>query len=112
MRKLGAEMSALEEGTPPASAALRAELKRMKLRALQQRAEELGVGQEQLDDAEDKSEVIDLVLAALADEAQRHAALKDELTGMKLRVLQKRAEELGVDEQVLNDAVAKGSRRP
>jgi len=97
-------MSALEEGTPPASAAVRAELKRMKLRALQQRAEELGVGQEQLDDAEDKSEVIDLVLAALADEAQRHAALKDELTGMKLRVLQKRAEELGVDEQVLNDA--------
>ena len=55
-----------EEGTPPAKAELLAELGAMKLRALQKKAEELGVSEDQLDDAEEKSEVIALILAALA----------------------------------------------
>ena len=78
-------MSAAEEGTPPASAALRAELEGMKLRALQKRAEELGVDQSQLDEAEDKAQVIDLILATLAAAAETHrtAALKEELAQLR-----------------------------
>jgi hypothetical protein len=101
-----------EEGTPPASAELLAELGAMKLRALQKKAEELGVGEDQLDDAEEKSEVIALIVQKLDEqaaheEAVRLAALKDELGAMKLRALQKRAEELGVDEDKLDDAEEK-----
>eukprot|EP01046_Picozoa_sp_COSAG06_P056026 COSAG06_NODE_10474_length_1676_cov_2.143310_1_plen_62_part_10 len=51
-----------EEGTPPAKAELLAELGAMKLRALQKKAEEIGVGEDQLDDAEEKSEVIALIV--------------------------------------------------
>ena len=101
-----------EEGTPPASAELLAELGAMKLRALQKKAEELGVGEDQLDDAEEKSEVIALIVQKhdeqpAHEEAVRLAALKDELGAMKLRALQKRAEELGVDEDKLDDAEEK-----
>jgi NACalpha-BTF3-like transcription factor len=104
--------SAAEQGTPPASAELLAELGAMKLRALQKKAEELGVGEDQLDAAEEKSEVIALIVQKLDEqaaheEAVRLAALKDELGAMKLRALQKRAEELGVDEDKLDDAEEK-----
>ena len=37
----------------------------MKLRALQRRAEELGVAEAELDEAEEKGEVIALILAAM-----------------------------------------------
>eukprot|EP01047_Picozoa_sp_COSAG01_P094902 COSAG01_NODE_25720_length_735_cov_4.264151_1_plen_245_part_11 len=96
----------------------------MKLRALQKRAEELGVDEDKLDDAEEKAEVIALILELVAKpspdggeeaaaaraaeaEAARLAQLKEELEGMKLRALQKRAEELGVDEDKLDDAEEK-----
>ena len=42
-----------EEGTPPADATLVAELTRMRIRALNSRAEELGVQSDKLDEAED-----------------------------------------------------------
>ena len=61
-------MSAVEEGTPPTSAALRAELEGMKLRALQKRAEELGVDQSQLDEAEDKAQVEEAAAAQRREE--------------------------------------------
>ena len=61
-----------EEGTPPASAELVSELPGMKMRALQRRAEELGVEDEELEEAEEKSEVISLIVAKV--EAQRSAA--------------------------------------
>ena len=50
------------------AAALRVELWGMKLRALQRRAEELGGGEAELDEAEEKAEVIALILAALEEE--------------------------------------------
>eukprot|EP01048_Picozoa_sp_COSAG05_P013759 COSAG05_NODE_1495_length_4710_cov_19.079592_4_plen_228_part_00 len=74
----------------------------MELRAPQQRAEEFGADQSQLDEAEDKAQVA--TLAAAAAETERSTALKEELAAMKLRALQRRAEELGVDESELNDA--------
>ena len=60
-----------EEGTPPAAAELLAELNGMKLRALQARAEELGVDDDKLDDAEEKPE------AALEKIRARKAAMGD-----------------------------------
>ena len=101
-----------EEGTPPASAELLAELGAMKMRALQRRAEELGVEDEKLEDAEEKSAVIALIVARLEEqaaevEAKRIAALKHELAGMKMRALQRRAEELGVEDEKLEEAEEK-----
>ena len=83
----------MEEGTPPRLAELRAELQALKLRQLQARAEQLGVDEQSLDDAEDKPAVMALILAkveeqATADEAARRAALKEELGSMKLRPMQ------------------------
>ena len=101
-----------EEGTPPAAAELLAELNGMKLRALQARAEELGVDDDKLDDAEEKPEVIALIVAKLDEqaadaEAERVEAIKAELGGMKLRALQRRAVEVGVPEEKLDDAEEK-----
>ena len=101
-----------EEGTPPAAAELLAELNGMKLRALQARAEELGVDDDKLDDAEEKPEVIALIVAKLDEqaadaEAERVEAIKAELGGMKLRALQRRAVEVGVPEAKLDDAEEK-----
>ena len=39
----------------------------MKLRALQKKAAEMGVDEEDLDDAEDKSEAIALIMALMAE---------------------------------------------
>jgi hypothetical protein len=94
------------------------------LSALWKRAEELGIDEDTLDEAEEKSEVIALILAAMATpvedgaakaeaeveaeaETTRLAQLKDELSGMKLRALQKRAEELGINEDTLDEAEEK-----
>ena len=61
-----AEAEDYEEAPKLKKQALKDELEAMKLRALQKRAEELGVDEDKLDDAEEKSEVIALILAALA----------------------------------------------
>eukprot|EP01047_Picozoa_sp_COSAG01_P047253 COSAG01_NODE_4498_length_4973_cov_5.248461_4_plen_100_part_01 len=97
---------------PPPEAVLLAELQGMKMRALQKKAEALSVNEDRLDDAEEKAEVIALIVAKVAerraaDETARVARVKEELEGMKLRALQKRAEELGVDEDKLDDAEEK-----
>ena len=52
------------DGKVAAAAALKEELKGMKLRALQKRAEEAGVDEEKLDEAEEKEEIIALIIAA------------------------------------------------
>jgi hypothetical protein len=117
-------MSSADEGTPQPGVELLAELGAMKLSALWKRAEELGIDDDTLDEAEEKSEVIALILAAMATpvedgaakaeaeveaetKATRLAQLKDELSGMKLRALQKRAEELGINEDTLDEAEEK-----
>ena len=48
----------MEEGTPPPSAELRAELAALKPRALQKRAEAIGVDEDALDEAEDAAATI------------------------------------------------------
>ena len=101
-----AAASAPEEGLPPSSGEFVAKLGAMKMRALQRRAEELGVDEEKLENAEVKSEVIGLIVAKVEEQvakaetkAKRIAALKEELGSMKMRALQRRAEEeeLGVE---------------
>ena len=118
-------------GVEPANATKQqAELGGMTLRALQKEAERLKVSDAELDEAEDKVAVIALIEAARAaqpeaDEAYEaeHAAeaaaaapaaeraepdplaqLEAELAGTKLRALQRRAAELGVDDAALDAA--------
>ena len=86
----------------------------LRLRQLQARAQQLGVAEEALDDAEEKSEVIALILAqveeqAAAEAATRRARLEEELGGMKLRALQRKAEQLGVDQAKLDEAEDKAA---
>jgi hypothetical protein len=47
----------MEEGTPPPSAELSAELSALKPRALKKRAAELGVEEEKIDEADDADDV-------------------------------------------------------
>ena len=96
--------TAAEEGTPPLEASslprLRAELAAMKKRAVFKRAEELGVPESDLEEADEaadpKAAAIALILA--------HARLRAELAAMKKRAVFKRAEELGVPEADLEEA--------
>ena len=67
-RKLtSGKMEDKENGKTPAQ--LKDELSGLKMRALQQKAEEVGVAQDQIDEADDsKEDLIDLILAASAKE--------------------------------------------
>eukprot|EP01047_Picozoa_sp_COSAG01_P094620 COSAG01_NODE_25494_length_743_cov_1.023292_1_plen_145_part_01 len=95
------------------------ELGALKPRALKQRALELGVDPERLDEADDaddvKAAVIALIMEALpqpsssppmvsAAEEARLAGLRDELGSMKPRALKKRALQAGVDPAKLDEA--------
>ena len=55
----------MEEGTPPPSAELRAELAALKPRALQKRAEAIGVDEDALDGADDDA-IIELIIAKIS----------------------------------------------
>ena len=96
----------MEEGTPPPHAALEAELAALKPRALQRRAEEAGVDESLLDEAEDAAAIVALIIAKVTQEADlaRLAAVEAELLSLRPRPLQKRAEEAGVDEAELDCA--------
>ena len=98
---------AAEEGEPPALAALRAELSSLKVRALTKRAEAVGVDQGSLDAAGDAGDLIELIVAKTAERLTREAAqmdlMRSELSGLKIRALTKRTEEVGVDEGLLDD---------
>ena len=89
-------------------AVLRAELSALKVRALTQRAEAEGVDEGSLDAAGDVDDIVELIIARRVEQAVRDAAqevaLRAELSGMKLRALTKRAEEVGVDETELDEA--------
>ena len=91
---------------PPPHAVLEAELAVLKPRALQKRAEEAGVDDGLLDEAEDAAAIIALIVAKVAQEADsaRLAAIEAELLSLRPRPLQKRAEEAGVDEAELDSA--------
>jgi hypothetical protein len=92
---------------------LRMELRALKPRALQRRAEAEGVGERQLEEAEDAEAIVALIVervlgsggrAAAEEEAARLAQLEQELLGFKPRALNKRAEEVGVAEDRLDAA--------
>ena len=98
-----AEPNAVEADSlpTPEERRLRAELGGLKLRALVARAEAVGVDEEKLEQAEEKPELIDLILARLRPRVEladdgRHTVLREELGGMKLTALTQRAEEVGV----------------
>ena len=74
---------------------LRTELEGTKLRAMQQRARQLGVDDAALGAVADKETLVQLVLDAIAElEAAGLEQLRTELEGTTLRELQKRAEKL------------------
>lgn len=73
---------AAEEGTPPADAALVAELSGMRLRALMKRAEEMGIGEDELDQAAEAdlgNSVRRVIVARVRDEQLRDEQLRDDL---------------------------------
>lgn len=105
---------AAEEGTPPINPR-RAELEGMKVKALKRRAKELGVEEEKLEDADDADDVKEAVIVLIeekldaASAADRFEArlqlLREELGAIKsVKALKKRAKELGVHEEKLDDA--------
>ena len=107
--------SSAEEGVPPAEAwvseaALVAELSGMRIRALNARAEELGVPAHKLDEAEDtpdtKGALVSLIIGRMKEQenARRLAQQRVELGALRIRALTKRAEELGIDGAALDAA--------
>jgi hypothetical protein len=62
-------MSNAEEGMPPASAELLAELSAMRLRALGNRAVEMGVDEDAVDAAEERDQLIALIVAKVEENA-------------------------------------------
>ena len=99
-----------EEGTPPPMAELRAELSALKPRALKKRAAEVGADEEKIDEADDADDVKGTLIALIVEKeeaaagAARIRALRTELEAMKPRALKKRAAEVGVDEEKLDEA--------
>eukprot|EP01046_Picozoa_sp_COSAG06_P055680 COSAG06_NODE_10313_length_1704_cov_3.662784_1_plen_303_part_00 len=99
------------EDISPSSAELYVELGAMKLRPLKKYAEKLSVDQDALDNADDKDDIVKLIVQTLEEqaaheEAQR-VALKEELEGMKIGALLSYSEELGIHEDALDDAAGK-----
>jgi len=92
-----------EEGTPPAEAELRA----MKVSALKKRAKEAGVGEAELEEADDADDVKGTLIALIVarERAPEPAEqLRAELVGMKPSALKKRAKQAGVEEGKLEEA--------
>ena len=86
-----------EVGTPPAEA----ELRSMKVSALKKLAKEAGVGEAELEEADDADDVKSTLIALIvARERVPEPAeqLRAELAGMKPSALKKRAKEGGVEE--------------
>ena len=91
-----------------ATAALRQELAGLKLKALKSRARELGVSEDALEDADDADDVR-VAVTGLCIEAgtvveAEGTALRALLTPLKLKALKKRAREVGVSADALDDA--------
>jgi hypothetical protein len=97
-----------------ATGALRRELAGLRLKGLRDRAKQLGVDDDTLEDALDaedsKSAVIALILAANeaaedvgSQSAQQEAALRTELKGLRLKALRKRARDAGIDSASIED---------
>ena len=91
-----------EEGTPPAEAVLTG----MKLSALKKRARQAGVEEEKLEEADDADDIKAAVIALILEAARgaEAAQMREELAGMKLSALKKRAKQAGVDEEKLEEA--------
>eukprot|EP01047_Picozoa_sp_COSAG01_P021372 COSAG01_NODE_1238_length_11092_cov_20.966433_5_plen_1732_part_00 len=90
-------------------ARLKEELGGLKMMALVRKARDHGVDEAKLDAVDDMSEVIPLILeqvekGMVAEEAVRIARLKEELGGLKMMALVRKARDHGVDEAKL-DAV-------
>ena len=117
----------LPESAQHSQADLRVELEGLRLKELRGRAKHAGVDEDALEDATDsedpKQAIIDAIVMCAAastdcavgdselaqlshDEAagQAVAALRQELAGLKLRALKKRARELGVSDEAIEDA--------
>ena len=91
-----------EEGTPPPAA----ELAGLKLSALKKRAKQVGVDEDKLEAADDADDVKAAVIAMIVEQegTAQPVCVEAELAGMKLSSLKKRAKEVGVDEQKLEEA--------
>eukprot|EP01048_Picozoa_sp_COSAG05_P015061 COSAG05_NODE_1770_length_4114_cov_1.871113_2_plen_673_part_00 len=100
-----------------AEASLRQELSALKIAALHKRARAVGIDQDQLDDVLDtdspKDALISLLISALgvADTGSAKAALRQELDGLKMAALTKRARANGIAQDVLDDLLDVDSPR-
>ena len=99
----------------PVQAALRHELEGLRLKELRNKAKELGMSEDTVEDALDaddpKAAVIVLILNAsqVAEDAasqfaQHEVALLSELQGLRLKELRKRARDADIDGELLDDA--------
>jgi hypothetical protein len=94
-----------------AEARLREELVGLRIAALLKRARAAGIDQETLDDTQDAESPRDALIALLvAAELQAHAAdgaaearLREELVGLRMAALLKRARAAGIDQETLDD---------
>jgi hypothetical protein len=92
---------------------LRQELRSLRLGALSKRAMSGGVDQDAIEDAMEsdtpKAALVDLILAQLpqVDEAnwQQQQAFREELSGLRLMAISKRAQSEGVDAEAIEDAM-------
>eukprot|EP01052_Picozoa_sp_SAG31_P018719 SAG31_NODE_1338_length_8731_cov_14.189643_1_plen_1748_part_10 len=108
-------LMAYDEASAPVSgndAALRQELEGLRLKELRRRAREAGIDADELEDAIDaddpKAAVIELLMSHVetsAPEVDNDTALRQELEGLRLKELRKRAIENGLDADELEEAI-------
>jgi lambda repressor-like predicted transcriptional regulator len=98
-------MNSLPVSTAAAAAgSTHLELRGQSLRQLRQRAREVGVEEDQLEDAIDNDDPCQAVIRMIEDRA-REAVSVDTLQGMGLKELRQQARELGIDADTLEDTL-------
>lgn len=89
--------------------ALRTELQSMRMRALLQRAEEDGIEERLIEEAEDsdnpKHELVELLLSSTkATMNEKHEQMRKRFESLRMKALLEHAESLGVDEDLVEEA--------
>ena len=83
-------------------AALRADLSSLKIGALARRATEMGVADDLVDEADDVEALVELIVAAKVEADDN--AMRAELSSLKIGALARRATEMGVADDLVDEA--------
>ena len=89
-------------GAVSGEAALRADLSSLKIGALARRATEMGVADDLVDEADDVEALVELIVAAKAEADDN--AMRAELSSLKIGALARRATEMGVADDLVDEA--------